>query len=418
MFSAYLVWWLVRVWHWPVGLAAALVLLVVAPGLGLLIDALVFRPLQRREAVPAELLAAALGVLVLLLGIAYAVWGGQARTDAPSIVPDISFQPTSGAVVRLETVVDLLAVVIVAGGLTAVLRTRAGLNVRAVVERRELGRARRGGHRSGLGDRMGRRLLPGRAQRRAHRAGPEPGPGRPDPRGAGDHGGRRHRRAVPSRHRDRRRTGHRGDAGRADPAPPGRRPVVAAGRPDREPVRRGAAGGAAAHAPPGGPPWFGRCRDDRSSGRAPGAPDPAGVVDHRRGRTGGAPPDVTGQPAPGPTSARPGHHPRLDRGPERLRRPDLPRPGGLRGTGRAVGRQAVGRRPRPAAPGPRPARGAARGPPGRAGRDADQLVGHPQARPVPCPDDLRRGRRDQPVRVRPARVRLRCADRTASARQR
>ncbi len=138
MFSAYLVWWLVRVWHWPVGLAAALVLLVVAPGLGLLIDALVFRPLQRREAVPAELLAAALGVLVLLLGIAYAVWGGQARTDAPSIVPDISFQPTSGAVVRLETVVDLLAVVIVAGGLTAVLRTRAGLNVRAVVERREL----------------------------------------------------------------------------------------------------------------------------------------------------------------------------------------------------------------------------------------------------------------------------------------
>ncbi|MFN8051388.1 MAG: ABC transporter permease [Acidimicrobiales bacterium] len=138
MFSAYLVWFLVRSWHWPVGLAGLLVVLGIGPAMGVLLDLLVFRTLRRRGAAPAELLAATLGVLVLLLGVAYAVWGGQARTDVPSLVPQRSFELTNGIYIRAETIVDVLAVVLVGAGLVLVQRTRVGRTVRAVVESRVL----------------------------------------------------------------------------------------------------------------------------------------------------------------------------------------------------------------------------------------------------------------------------------------
>lgn len=138
MFIAYLLWWAVRVQHWPLAASAIVVLGVISPGLGLALDLLVFRPLQRRRASPAELLAASVGVFVLLVGAAFAIWGGQARTDAPSLVPTRDFRIGSGTYVRLDTIVDLGAVAIVAIVFTLVLRTSAGRTVRAVVEGREL----------------------------------------------------------------------------------------------------------------------------------------------------------------------------------------------------------------------------------------------------------------------------------------
>lgn len=138
MFAAYVLWWLVREVGWSTGWAALFVLGVVGPGMGLLIDIVVFRALRRRDAAPAELLAATLGVFVLLVGLAYALWGGQARTDAPSLVPQRSFELGRDIFLRTETIVDVAAVAVVGLTLTIVLRTRVGRTVRAVVESREL----------------------------------------------------------------------------------------------------------------------------------------------------------------------------------------------------------------------------------------------------------------------------------------
>jgi len=138
MLSAYLLWWMVRVEHWPVGVAATVVLAGVCPLIGLMLDRLVFRPLQQRRASPAELLTATVGVFVLVVGAAFTLWGGQARTDAPSVVPGSVLLLPGDIIVRTETIVELAVVAVLAISLVVVLRTRAGLTVRAVVERREL----------------------------------------------------------------------------------------------------------------------------------------------------------------------------------------------------------------------------------------------------------------------------------------
>lgn len=138
MFAAYVLWWLVRVQQWPTSAAAVVVVLGVGPGLGLVIDRVVFRALRRRDAAPAELLAATLGGFVLLVGLAFALWGGQARTDAPSLVPQRSFELWGGTYVRSETIAGVAAVAFVGITLALVLRTGVGRTVRAVVESRQL----------------------------------------------------------------------------------------------------------------------------------------------------------------------------------------------------------------------------------------------------------------------------------------
>ncbi|KOG85146.1 ABC transporter permease, partial [Streptomyces varsoviensis] len=79
-------------WSWPLPLAAAVALLVVAPGLGLLLDRLVFRPgagtaLTADGTDQARSLVASLGVFVLLVGAASLLWGPGARADAPALLP-------------------------------------------------------------------------------------------------------------------------------------------------------------------------------------------------------------------------------------------------------------------------------------------------------------------------------------------
>lgn len=136
--AAYLVWQAVRVWHWPVVLAAVVVVGVCCPLFGALLDVAVFRPLQRRRASPAESLVVSIGVFVLLVGVTTFTWGIQARTDAPSVAPTRALDLPGGAIVRMSTVVNLAVILVVGVVVTVVLRTRFGLLARAVVEDREL----------------------------------------------------------------------------------------------------------------------------------------------------------------------------------------------------------------------------------------------------------------------------------------
>lgn len=138
MIIAFLLWQQVRIWHWPTALAVALDLIVIAPGFGLLLERLVFRPLQRRSASAAEGLVASLGLLVVILGAATVLWGAQARLDPPSLVPSGNIALPGGAHIGVGTVIELAVIAMVGSALALGQRSRFGLRVRAVVENRGL----------------------------------------------------------------------------------------------------------------------------------------------------------------------------------------------------------------------------------------------------------------------------------------
>ena len=137
MLSAYLFWQLTDQWSLPVWLSAPIVLFVFAPAFGVLLERVVFRPLQRRFASPAEALVATIGILVLVLGVAYAVWGQQSRHPT-SLFPAKVIHPGS-LTLHLDAFADLAAVLLGTGVLGLVLRaTPLGTQIRAVVDRRDL----------------------------------------------------------------------------------------------------------------------------------------------------------------------------------------------------------------------------------------------------------------------------------------
>ncbi|WP_308191865.1 ABC transporter permease subunit [Kitasatospora humi] len=135
VFTAYLLRELAVVRGWPLWLAAAVCLLLVAPGLGVLLQFGVFGPLRRRAAGVGELVVASVGVLVLLIGLVAAMWGTAPLADVPSLVPVRTFTLPGGRLLRLDTVAQLGAVLVVACAVWAVGRfTRFGVRSRAVAD--------------------------------------------------------------------------------------------------------------------------------------------------------------------------------------------------------------------------------------------------------------------------------------------
>lgn len=126
MVCAFLLHRLTVVWDWPLWAAAAVTLLVVAPGIGMVLERFVFRPLSVPGGDPAQTLVASIGVFVLLVGGAVLLWGPGARADAPALV---AADPWG----------QLAVVLVLAAGVGAVVRwTRFGRELRAVVDDRPL----------------------------------------------------------------------------------------------------------------------------------------------------------------------------------------------------------------------------------------------------------------------------------------
>ncbi|MFI6939695.1 ATP-binding cassette domain-containing protein [Streptomyces sp. NPDC050418] len=126
MVCAYLLRQFTVEWGWPLWLGATVTLVVVAPGIGLLLERAVFRPLAVLGSDPVQTLVASIGVFVLLIGGAALVWGQGARSDAPQVLGD-------------EPWGQLAIVLALAAGVWAVTRwTRFGGELRAVVDNRPL----------------------------------------------------------------------------------------------------------------------------------------------------------------------------------------------------------------------------------------------------------------------------------------
>ncbi|MFE2721839.1 ABC transporter permease [Kitasatospora sp. NPDC059327] len=141
MLIAYLLRDLVVVRHWPVWPALACCLLLVAPALGVLLDLLVYRPLQRRDAGTADTMVAGLGVFVLLIGVVVLLWGSTPLNGAPSPFGGTPITLPGGHTLRPDTVAQLAAILVLALTVAATTRfTRFGLQLRAVVDDRRLAR--------------------------------------------------------------------------------------------------------------------------------------------------------------------------------------------------------------------------------------------------------------------------------------
>ncbi|WP_344646437.1 ABC transporter permease subunit, partial [Streptomyces durmitorensis] len=126
MVCAYVLRELTVQWHWPLPLATAVTLLLVAPAIGLLLEKTVFRPLSVLGSDPAQTLVASIGVFILLVGGAALIWGPGAKADAPTLVSADPWAPLAVTVALATTV-------------WAITRwTRFGSELRAVVDNRPL----------------------------------------------------------------------------------------------------------------------------------------------------------------------------------------------------------------------------------------------------------------------------------------
>jgi branched-chain amino acid transport system permease protein len=136
MFSAYTFWQLWQNWHLNVILSMFLVLVVLAPLFGLLIEMVLMRPLR---GAPVDLaVVVTLGLLLALVGIANSVWSPSTSRVLPQLDSGNGFR-VGQVLVSYHELITVLALVIAALGLRVLFtRSRLGIAMRAVVDNPEL----------------------------------------------------------------------------------------------------------------------------------------------------------------------------------------------------------------------------------------------------------------------------------------
>lgn len=142
LLAGYLGWQLSGRWGLPLVAVVPIVLAVCGPGLGLLLERLVFRPLQERRASSSEKLVAALGVTVVVLAVINVIWGPGVQGTPKEPVPRL-FGQTPLQLGSLQFDSEQVGLFVVVVAVAAVLwllfqRTFLGTSIRAVVDRREL----------------------------------------------------------------------------------------------------------------------------------------------------------------------------------------------------------------------------------------------------------------------------------------
>jgi len=136
MVAAFAYWELTVEHHWPVPLALAFVLLVLAPAIGALTERLLMRNLH--DASTEVQLVVTVGLMLCLIGVAQWRW----QEGRPRIVPSF-FAGHSLHIFDVAVSYHRVIVIVVAGGIalalrTFLFRTRIGVALRAVVDAPEL----------------------------------------------------------------------------------------------------------------------------------------------------------------------------------------------------------------------------------------------------------------------------------------
>lgn len=136
MLGAFAYWQLQVGWSWPVPVALATVLLVVAPVFGIGVERVIMRSLT--DAPETVRIVVTISLLVAVLGLGLWIWSPQEPHPIPSLFPGKSVD-LLGVRVSWHQVASFLVAGVVAAGLRVLLfRTRWGLEMRAAVDSRPL----------------------------------------------------------------------------------------------------------------------------------------------------------------------------------------------------------------------------------------------------------------------------------------
>src|SRR5919107_434033 len=136
MFLAFVYWELSINRGWPVPLALAVTLLVVAPAIGVLLDVLVMRRLVAGASVATKLVVT-LALLLAFQGAALGIWGIELRT-LPEFFPRHQYSVGTLVITWHQTITVLVALAVAFGLRVLLHRTRLGVAMRAVVDNPEL----------------------------------------------------------------------------------------------------------------------------------------------------------------------------------------------------------------------------------------------------------------------------------------
>lgn len=136
MLGAFAYWQLQVDWGWPVPLALATVLLVIAPALGLLIERGIMRGLI--DAPETVRIVVTISLLVALLGIGLWVWSPQEPHQSPALFPGKTLDLLGVRISWHQATTFVVAIVVAAGLRLLLFRTRVGLDMRASVDSRPL----------------------------------------------------------------------------------------------------------------------------------------------------------------------------------------------------------------------------------------------------------------------------------------
>ena len=139
VFVAYILWQASTGWGWPLAVSAILAIVIVGPALGIVLERVVFRPLELRRASTSEKLVATLGVFVVLVGLCQTIWGAESKTNTPNLFSQREINFTSQLSMGANQLAEFVIVVLSAAALLALFRyTHLGRQIRAVVDRRQL----------------------------------------------------------------------------------------------------------------------------------------------------------------------------------------------------------------------------------------------------------------------------------------
>lgn len=134
LFTTFIHWHFTIEWGWPVWLSAIVVVLFIAPAIGVFLDITLFRRLEGQPIVIGVI--ATVGLYVLLLGIVFVVFGSETR-EVVNPFPTNTIKIPGGATIGVDRLLVLAVAAAAAGLLAAMLKfTRIGVAFRAVVDNR------------------------------------------------------------------------------------------------------------------------------------------------------------------------------------------------------------------------------------------------------------------------------------------
>ncbi|KPM53987.1 ABC transporter permease [Frankia sp. CcI49] len=137
MMAAFAYWQLTEGWGLPVPLALILVLAVLAPGFGLLVERLVLRPVQGLG--DAERLVMTVAMLSGLIAVSRWVWDPNEARSLPKFFENADSIDLGPATITWHQAITMIVAVVVAIGLRVLLYgTRVGAEMRASVDDRAL----------------------------------------------------------------------------------------------------------------------------------------------------------------------------------------------------------------------------------------------------------------------------------------